>query len=57
MEIMGSNHSKSCTYAAKPGSLKEDEENKIHHFLMGLNEIYVTVRSNILMMNPLPSLE
>lgn len=57
LEIMGSDHAKNCTCAAKHGSLKEDEENKVHQFLMGLNEIYVTVRSNILMMNPLPSLE
>ncbi|XP_019267597.1 PREDICTED: uncharacterized protein LOC109244892 [Nicotiana attenuata] len=54
---MGSNHANTCTCAAKESLLREDEENKVHQFLMGLNETYITVRSNILMMNPLPSLD
>jgi len=32
------------------------QEQKIIQFLMGLNESYTTVRANILMMSPLPSL-
>ncbi|XP_019251346.1 PREDICTED: uncharacterized protein LOC109230286 [Nicotiana attenuata] len=55
--IMGSNHANTCTCAAKDRLLKEDEENKVHQFLMGLNETYITVRRNILMMNLPPSLD
>ncbi|XP_016471408.1 uncharacterized protein LOC107793544 [Nicotiana tabacum] len=54
---MGSNHANTCTCIANEGLLREDEENKVHQFLIGLNETYITVKSNILMMNPLPSLD
>nr|XP_016481241.1 PREDICTED: uncharacterized protein LOC107802288 [Nicotiana tabacum] len=54
---MGSNHANTCICAVKEGLLRDDEENKVHQFLMGLNKTYITVRSNILMMNPLPSLD
>ncbi|XP_070055280.1 uncharacterized protein [Nicotiana tomentosiformis] len=55
--IMSSNHAKTCTCAAKTGLQVEEEENRVHQFLMGLNETYVNVRSNILLMNPQPSLD
>ncbi|KAK8271703.1 hypothetical protein V6Z11_D11G279100 [Gossypium hirsutum] len=35
---------------------KQREEEKVHHFLMGLDRTYSTVRSNILANDPLPSL-
>ncbi|XP_070021939.1 uncharacterized protein LOC142177609 [Nicotiana tabacum] len=38
------------------GRSEEQEENKLYQFLMGLNDTYVSVRSNLLMMQPLPSL-
>ncbi|XP_075076532.1 uncharacterized protein LOC142163171 [Nicotiana tabacum] len=53
LRVMGSNHANTCTCTAKKCLLREDEENKVHQFLMGLNETYITVRSNILMMNSL----
>ncbi|XP_018632595.1 uncharacterized protein [Nicotiana tomentosiformis] len=55
--VMSSNHAKNYNCAAKPGLEQEEEENRVHQFLMGLNETYVNVRSNILLMNPLPSLD
>ncbi|XP_075111267.1 uncharacterized protein LOC142181719 [Nicotiana tabacum] len=57
LTVMSSNHAKNCNCAAKPGLEQEEEENMVHQFLMGLNETYVNVRSNILLMNPLPSLD
>nr|XP_009603374.1 uncharacterized protein LOC104098360 [Nicotiana tomentosiformis] len=39
------------------GILKKEEEDRLHHFLMGLNEVYVSVRSNLLMMQPPPTLD
>lgn len=56
-EIMRTSHASACACAAKKGLQKEKEEDKVHQFLMGLNEVYVGVRSNILMMHPLPSLD
>ncbi|XP_019261720.1 PREDICTED: uncharacterized protein LOC109239589 [Nicotiana attenuata] len=55
--VMCSSHANSCKCAAKEGLQKEKEEDKVHQFLMGLNEVYVGVRSNLLMMQPLPSLD
>ncbi|XP_016466380.1 uncharacterized protein LOC107789126 [Nicotiana tabacum] len=55
--IMCSSHANSCICAAKEDLQKEKEEDKVHQFLMGLNEVYVGVRSNLLMMQPLPSLD
>ncbi|XP_070037275.1 uncharacterized protein [Nicotiana tomentosiformis] len=57
LEIMHSSHASAYSCAAKEGLQKEKEEDKFHQFLMGLNEVYVGVRSNILMMHPLPSLD
>lgn len=39
------------------GSIRSEEKQKIYQFLMGLNDNYVQVRSNILMINPLPSID
>ncbi|KAJ1691232.1 hypothetical protein LUZ63_015387 [Rhynchospora breviuscula] len=36
--------------------LREKEEEKIHQFLMGLDDVYGPIRTNILSMDPLPSL-
>lgn len=51
------NHGQKCTCAAKNGIIEEDDENKIYQFLMGLNETYLGVRSNLLMMQHFPSLD
>ncbi|XP_019230465.1 PREDICTED: uncharacterized protein LOC109211384 [Nicotiana attenuata] len=55
--VNGTKPCKSCVCAAKEGLQKEKEEDRVHQSLMGLNEVYVGVRSNILMMQPLPSLD
>ncbi|XP_070040934.1 uncharacterized protein [Nicotiana tomentosiformis] len=49
-------HANSCVCTAKEGLQKEKEEDKVHQFLIGLNEVYVGVRINLLIMQPLPSL-
>ncbi|XP_070025027.1 uncharacterized protein [Nicotiana sylvestris] len=51
------NHAQRCVCAAKPGIQQEDEDNKLFQFLMGLNEVYVGVRINFLMMQPPPTLD
>ncbi|XP_075087875.1 uncharacterized protein LOC142169848 [Nicotiana tabacum] len=51
------NHMNTCTCAAKPGLQQEVEENKLYQFLIGLNETYINVRSNLTMMRPSPSLD
>ncbi|XP_070004256.1 uncharacterized protein [Nicotiana sylvestris] len=43
--IICSSHANSCNCAAKEGLQKEKEEDKVHQFLMGLNEVYVGVRN------------
>ncbi|KAJ4797516.1 Retroelement pol polyprotein-like [Rhynchospora pubera] len=43
-----------CNLTAKLS--KEKEEEKIHQFLMGLDDIYDALRTNILSMNPMPGL-
>lgn len=48
---------RSCTCGAGKDMSKRLEEEKIHQFLMGLDsDIYGTVRSNILSLEPLPTL-
>ncbi|XP_070050115.1 uncharacterized protein [Nicotiana tomentosiformis] len=43
---MRNNHGNSCTCASKPGIQKDEEEDKLHQFLMGLNEVYVGFRKS-----------
>ncbi|XP_075091055.1 uncharacterized protein LOC107763937 [Nicotiana tabacum] len=54
---MRKNHRNRCMCDARDGIQKDEEEDKLHQFLMGLNEIYVGVRSNLLMMQPPPTLD
>ncbi|XP_019259221.1 PREDICTED: uncharacterized protein LOC109237378 [Nicotiana attenuata] len=51
------NRVSSCNCAAKSSLQQELEEDKVYQFLMGLNETYVGIRGNLLMMQPLPSLD
>ncbi|KAH0771720.1 hypothetical protein KY290_015701 [Solanum tuberosum] len=44
-----------CTYGGKNVSSKALQDERLILFLMGLNNAYSPVRSNILMINPLPS--
>jgi len=46
----------SCTYSYAEQMHKRDQKQKLLQFLMGLNEDYNTVRGNIFMMRPLPSI-
>ncbi|XP_075091787.1 uncharacterized protein LOC107825227 [Nicotiana tabacum] len=55
--VMCTTHANSCVCATKEGLQRKKEEDKVHQFLMGLNEVYIGVRSNLLMMQPLPSLD
>ncbi|TYG79844.1 hypothetical protein ES288_D02G169700v1 [Gossypium darwinii] len=45
-----------CTCSSEKALAVEKEKEKVHQFLMGLNEKYKTVHSQILNMDPLPSL-
>ncbi|XP_022852745.1 uncharacterized protein LOC111374322 [Olea europaea var. sylvestris] len=47
---------KECTCGSVKALTVEREKEKVHQFLMGLNEKYNTVRSQILNTDPLPSL-
>nr|XP_016453806.1 PREDICTED: uncharacterized protein LOC107778117 [Nicotiana tabacum] len=47
----------SCTCAAKSELQREDDENKLHQFLIWHNDTYIGVKSNLLMMQPPPSLD
>ena len=44
-----------CTCSSADKLHKREQNQKLLQFLMGLNEVYQAVRSNILMLNPLPS--
>ncbi|XP_049350380.1 uncharacterized protein LOC125815000 [Solanum verrucosum] len=45
-----------CTCGGKTKLVKAEQDRRLIHFLMGLNEMYTAVRGNILMMNTLPSM-
>jgi len=45
-----------CTCNSVEKLLKREQNQKLLQFLMGLNDDYNSVRGNILMMNPLPSI-
>lgn len=45
-----------CECGINTKLMKYIQEQNMIHFLMGLNESYTSVRGNLLMMNPLPSL-
>ncbi|XP_075097880.1 uncharacterized protein LOC142175199 [Nicotiana tabacum] len=45
-----------CTCGDKENMHKAEKDRRLIQFLMGLNEVYITVRGSILMMNPLPSM-
>ncbi|XP_075099267.1 uncharacterized protein LOC142176098 [Nicotiana tabacum] len=48
-----------CTCGCKEAfqKIEKEEEQKVHRFLMGLNEPYTGVRRNILLMKPLPDID
>ncbi|XP_070035178.1 uncharacterized protein [Nicotiana tomentosiformis] len=45
-----------CECGAKVKSLKAHQDERLMHLLMGLNGIFIGVRSNILLSSPLPSI-
>ena len=56
-ELVGYSTIPMCTCAAATAFVQEKENEKVHDFLVGLDStLYGTVVSNILMMDPLPSL-
>ncbi|XP_009758717.1 uncharacterized protein [Nicotiana sylvestris] len=46
-----------CTCGCKEAFQKLEEEQKVHQFLMGLNESYSGARRDILLMKPLPDID
>ncbi|XP_055825231.1 uncharacterized protein LOC129893840 [Solanum dulcamara] len=44
-----------CTCGVKKKVVKSKQDERLIQFLMGLNDVYTAVRSNILMMSPLPN--
>ncbi|XP_055806957.1 uncharacterized protein LOC129875721 [Solanum dulcamara] len=44
-----------CTCGGKKKVVKSKQDERLIQFLMGLNDVYAAVRSNILMMSPLPN--
>ncbi|XP_059310549.1 uncharacterized protein LOC132061883 [Lycium ferocissimum] len=46
-----------CVCEGKSNLMKSLEDQRLIQFLMGLNDIYTQARGNILMMNPLPSMD
>ncbi|XP_006368040.1 uncharacterized protein [Solanum tuberosum] len=44
-----------CSCGAKEHNFKMNEDQQLIQFLMGLNEVYSSIRGNILMMKPLPT--
>ncbi|XP_070035282.1 uncharacterized protein [Nicotiana tomentosiformis] len=49
------NYSRVCVCGGKKKLGKSLEDERLIHFLMGLNETYAPARSSILMLNPLPT--
>ena len=45
-----------CTCGGKVKMHKAEQDRRLIHFLMGLNEVYTAVRGNILMMSNLPTM-
>ncbi|KAH0650738.1 hypothetical protein KY284_030650 [Solanum tuberosum] len=45
-----------CTCGGKTKLHKAEQDRRLIHFLMGLNEMYTSIRGNILMMSTLPSM-
>ncbi|XP_025885618.1 uncharacterized protein [Solanum lycopersicum] len=45
-----------CTCGGKVKLYKTEQDRRLIHFLMGLNEMYTAVRGNILMMSTLPTM-
>ncbi|KAL3360867.1 hypothetical protein AABB24_014020 [Solanum stoloniferum] len=45
-----------CNCGGKTRMHKAEQDRRLIHFLMGLNELYTTIRGNILMMSVLPSM-
>ena len=45
-----------CTCGGKVKLYKAEQDRRLIHFLMGLNEMYTAVRGNILMMSTLPTM-
>ncbi|XP_059285834.1 uncharacterized protein LOC132039355 [Lycium ferocissimum] len=46
-----------CTCEGKAKMSKFLQDQRMIHFLMGLNDVYAQARGNILMMNPLPAMD
>lgn len=46
-----------CTCEGKTKLEKSQEDQRLIHFFMGLNDAFAQARGNILMMNPLPNMD
>ncbi|XP_076942861.1 uncharacterized protein LOC143612872 [Bidens hawaiensis] len=56
-ELNAVNSIPSCTYGAAHAFAKREEDQRLIQFLVGLNPSHDMIRSNILMMQPLPSID
>ncbi|XP_076956877.1 uncharacterized protein LOC143632189 [Bidens hawaiensis] len=56
-ELNAVNYIPSCTCGAAHAFAKREEDQRLIQFLVGLNPNYDMIRSNILMMQPLPSID
>src|SRR4051812_19257886 len=45
-----------CRYGYNESVARDEEEDKVHQFLMGLNEEYKAITDQIIMMDPLPNI-
>ena len=50
-------HSIVCTCGGKVKMHKAEQEKRLIHFLIGLNEMYIIIRGKILIMTILPTME